>query len=118
MQTMSPPPSSPPVQHEVFSAPVDRSPVSMRSLYTRQARTLHPDLIPQNDFEILALGSNILKKCKTTEAKRAWLREELASTIAVYGSLEATEHGIKGYLDAMVEPSGVRQMRDVILFLV
>lgn len=115
MQTMSPPPSSPPAQHEAVPAEAQRSPVSLRSVFTKQARKLHPDLIPQNDFEILALGSNVLEKCKTTEAKRDWLRDELPNIVAVYGSMEATELGIKKYLDAMVEPSGVCCLYDIVL---
>ncbi|OJT05949.1 hypothetical protein TRAPUB_3136 [Trametes pubescens] len=108
---MSPPPSSPPAEQAATPPRIDRSPVPMRSVYAKQARALHPDLTPKDDYEILMLGSDDLKGY-TTDAKRAWLSEEWTETVDEYGSEAEARQGIKEYLDAMVEPSGDKPTSD------
>lgn len=86
--------------------------VTARTFYAKRARQLHPDLTPENDFQILALGSNKLENYSTA-AKREWLKQEWADTFPVYGSVEAAENGIKKQLDEMIEPTGVSRERNL-----
>lgn len=115
-QTMSPPPSSPPAEYAPSPPRTDRSPVSMRSVFAKQASALHQDITPKDDFEILMLGGDRLEGY-TTADKRAWLAEEWTLTVAEYGSEAETRQSIKESLDAMVELSGVRRLHRATVFL-
>lgn len=108
MQTLpSPPPSSPPREPTTPPVQSNRSgPVPARTVYARQANKLHPDLDPQDDFAILALGSNALEN-QSTAQKLEWLKDTWEDTVATYGSEASARSGIKKFLDGVVELSGV-----------
>ncbi len=78
--------------------------VSGRTVYEKQARLWHPDLTPENDFQILALGSDQLESYTTAE-KREWLQHEWASYVHACGSAEQAERDIKEFLDATASRS-------------
>lgn len=98
-----------PLEEHMFQYAPDRR-ISARSIYREQAHRFHQDLVPQNDFEILALGSIPLNGYSTQE-KVSWLEQEWEDTVAAYKSEEAALQSIKNLLNEMVEPTGVRHVQ-------
>ncbi|KAH9854443.1 hypothetical protein C2E23DRAFT_726651 [Lenzites betulinus] len=111
-QTFTPPPSSPPSEPpDLPPTPRPRGPAPLRLIYAEAARKFHPDINLQNDFQIIALGDSKLLDYSTS-AKLAWLDQEWMKTVALYGSSVTAMRCIKEFLDALVEPTGIKPSPD------
>ncbi|KAI9061218.1 hypothetical protein FKP32DRAFT_1678544 [Trametes sanguinea] len=71
-----------------------------RDTYLEFVQKAHPEMTPQNDFEVLMLGSNRLKHMKSAEEKRAWLAQQWQVHVRESGSAEQVMEDVKSLLDA------------------
>lgn len=105
---LTPPASSPP--REPPNVLHEGGPEVARHVYLECAQKAHPDVTPQDDFEILLLGGSDLKGCTTVAEKRRWLAARRAALSEALGSAEAVLEGAKRMLDRTIETSGVRHV--------
>ncbi|KAH9890031.1 hypothetical protein C8Q73DRAFT_667719 [Cubamyces lactineus] len=110
----TPAPSSPPrapsadLYESGSSTPEPGQAVTARDTYLEFLQKAHPEMTPQNDFEILLLGSNWLKELKSAEEKRAWLAQQWQEHVdsEEFGSAEAVMESVKAMLDAVLPLAG------------
>ncbi|KAI0768662.1 hypothetical protein BD413DRAFT_629352 [Trametes elegans] len=97
----SPPESSPPP-----GASPEATEVTARFYYLEFIRKAHPGMQPQNDFELVTLGSDWLWGLTTREQKREWLAYQWAEQVAIHGGADVALQRATALADTPGECTG------------
>lgn len=80
-----------------------------REIYLDFMREEHPEMTPENDFELLMLGSHRLPGAQTVAEKRLWLHDQWEKHVQTFGTAEAVMQNVRVLLESVVDSlTGVR----------